>query len=413
MKLKLNEKFDPLYLGETRYYIITGGRGSSKSFSVNTFLNLLTFEQDHRILFTRWTLNSAYISIIPEFNEKIELLNCVDHFSVIKTEIINKRTGSEILFRGIKTSQGTQTANLKSLVGITTWVVDEAEEMADEDIFDKIDLSVRSIKRPNRVIIILNPTHKRHWIYKRFFEKAGVKEGFNGVNKDVTYIHTTYKDNIENLSKSFLAQVENIRLNNPRKYKHQILGGWVEDVEGALWKYEMIEKWRVKSAPSMKRIVVAIDPAVTSNKDSDETGIVVAGLGINDHVYVLEDVSGIMTPNGWAKQAIIALDKWEADRIIGEVNNGGELIETVLRNLDTALPYKAVRASRGKVTRAEPVVALYEQGQVHHVGTHVKLEEQMTTWDANEGTKSPDRIDALVWGVTELKFGEIDTNYWG
>jgi phage terminase large subunit len=410
--IKINEKFHPLWYGKTRYYVVTGGRGSGKSFTVSTFLNLLTFEQGHIILFTRWTMISAYLSIIPEYLEKIVLLNATPHFEVTNTEIKNKRTGSSIIFRGIKTSQGNQTANLKSLVGVTTWVLDESEEMPDEDTFDKIDLSVRKKGVDNRVIIILNPCHTSHWIYKRFFERPKIKDCFNGVVGNVTYIHTDYRDNLDNLDQSFLDRIEEIRVNNPIKYQHQILGGWLRDVDGSLWKQKLIDKWRVYELPEMARIVIAIDPAVTSNKKSDETGIVVAGLGVNNRAYILEDLSGKMTPNDWAKTAIVAYRKYKADRIIGETNNGGDLIETVLRNLDPALPYKSVTASRGKVTRAEPIVALYEKGVVSHNGYLSELEAQMVTW-TKDSDWSPDRIDALVWAVTELLIGYVDDNYWG
>ena len=203
----LNPKFN--YLGTpSRYFIVTGGRGSSKSYSVTTFLLLLTKESGHVVLFTRYTLVSAAISIIPEFIEKIELMQMEDQFVVTKDEIINIVTGSKIIFKGIKTSSGTQTANLKSLQGVTTWVLDEAEELTDEDTFDKIDLSIRHKTKQNRVILILNPTTKEHFIYDKFFESKGIQQGATLIKDDTTYIHTTYLDNIENLSESFLKQVE-------------------------------------------------------------------------------------------------------------------------------------------------------------------------------------------------------------
>lgn len=161
------------------------------------------------------------------------LLN--DFFEVNKNEIKNKKSNSEIIFRGIKTSSGDQTANLKSLQGVTTWILDEAEELTDEITFDKINLSIRQKGKQNRVILILNPATKEHWIYKRFFESEGVKEGYNGVKGNVTYIHTTYKDNINNLDESFINEVERIRLTNPKKYEHQILGGWLDKAEGVVF----------------------------------------------------------------------------------------------------------------------------------------------------------------------------------
>ena len=235
MELKINEKFKPLITSDCRYFIVTGGRGSAKSFTTSAILTGLTYERGHRILFTRYTLTSAHLSIIPEFVEKIELFNSNDDFYITTKDIQNKLTGNEILFRGIKTSSGNQTANLKSLQGITTWTNDESEELDNEDTFDTIDLSIRQKGIKNRIILILNPTTKEHWIYKRFFQNKGVKEGFNGEKDDVCYIHTTYKDNEENLSKSFLKQVERIRLENPNKYKHKILGGWLDKAEGVVF----------------------------------------------------------------------------------------------------------------------------------------------------------------------------------
>ena len=235
----LNDKYQSL-LSNTRYFIVTGGRGSGKSYAVTAITAGLTFHKNQRILFSRYTMTSAHISIIPEFIDKIERMKAMSAFAITKTEIINTLTGSSILFRGLKTSSGNQTANLKSLQGLTTWILDEAEELTDEDTFDKIDLSIREQSAHNRVILILNPTTKEHWIYKRFFESKGVQEGFNGTKDDTTYIHTTYLDNIENLDKSFINQVERMRIQNPSKYNHVIMGGWLHKAEGLIFpSYEI------------------------------------------------------------------------------------------------------------------------------------------------------------------------------
>ena len=220
---------------DTRFFVLTGGRGSGKSFEVGRFTSLLSFETGHKILFTRQTMTSAGLSIIPEFQEKIDLLELNGCFGVKRSEIINTRSNSEIIFKGLKTSSGDQTASLKSLQGVTCWILDEAEELVDETIFDKINLSIRQKGVQNRVILILNPATKEHWIYKRFFERTGVKAGFTGVHNNVTYIHTTYKDNIENLDQSFLDEVELIKKNNPKKYEHVILGGWLDKAEGVVF----------------------------------------------------------------------------------------------------------------------------------------------------------------------------------
>ena len=188
-----------------------------------------------RVLFTRYTMVSAHLSIIPEFLEKITLLGYENIFSVNKAEVVNLKNRSDILFRGIKTSAGNQTASLKSLTGVSNWVLDEAEELIDEDIFDTIDLSIREKEIQNRIILILNPVTKEHWIYKRFFEDKGVEAGFNGIRDNVCYIHSTYLDNKENLSKSFLERIETLKHNNFKKYQHKIMGGWLERAEGVVF----------------------------------------------------------------------------------------------------------------------------------------------------------------------------------
>ena len=225
---------------DTRFFIITGGRGSGKSFEIGRFTTLLSFVKNHKILYTRQTMTSANLSIVPEFQEKIDLLDLNGAFDIKRSEILNVGSGSEIIFKGLKTSSGDQTASLKSLQGVTTWVLDEAEELTDESTFDKINLSIRQKGVQNRVILIMNPATKEHWIYKRFFQNAGVEEGFTGQKGNVTYIHTTYKDNEENLDQSFLDEVDRIKIDSPKKYKHVILGGWLDKAEGVVfdnWKY--------------------------------------------------------------------------------------------------------------------------------------------------------------------------------
>ncbi len=236
-KIDLNPKYQALFNADSRYFVITGGRGSGKSFAVNTFLVLLTYEENTKTLFTRYTMSSASMSIIPEFREKLELMGIENQFEITKTEITNKLNGSSIYFSGIKTASGDQTAKLKSIQGINTFVLDEAEELMDELSFDKIDYSIRSKTSKNRCILILNPTTKEHWIYQRFFQNRSIPDGFNGTREGVTYIHTTYQDNIDHLSKSFVNQIERMKERRPEKYHHQIMGGWLQRAEGVIFKH--------------------------------------------------------------------------------------------------------------------------------------------------------------------------------
>ena len=242
--ININEKFKPLIDNEDcRYFIVTGGRGSSKSFSVSLSDVTDKFTPKRRTLFTRYTMASASLSIIPEYLEKIEMLNVAKYFDINKSDIRNNLTGSDIIFRGIKTSSGNQTANLKSLQGVTTWILDEAEELTDEETFDKIDLSIRQKGTHNKIILILNPTTKEHWIYQRFFESKGVQAGFNGVKDNVCYIHTTYLDNIANLDDSFINSIEVMKERRPEKYKHQILGGWLDKADGVIFDNWVLGKF--------------------------------------------------------------------------------------------------------------------------------------------------------------------------
>lgn len=432
-RLNYSSKYRPLFpafdpatgqaLGDgpsatTRYIIVNGGRGSGKSFAVSSAVHTTLLQPDYKWLYTRWTLTSAKDSIIPEFTEKMDLTHTASQFKVTTSpsaDIVNTITGSQILFRGIKTSQGTQTAKLKSIQGINGWVLDEAEEMPDEDTFDKIDLSIRDPRRPNLIILCFNPAHKRHWIYKRWWAPHNLPDhGYNGVIGDVTYISTDYRDNtaLPRTNPEYIKIARRTAETNWRKYRNIWLGGWISELEGALWSYDMIHNQRVTAdnLPEFKRVVIPIDPSVTGKVGSDETGIVPVAEGADGHFYVLCDKSGVYSTKAWAKIAIQEYRKWMASRVVGEVNNGGDLVEDALRNVDRTVRYKSVRASRGKYTRAEPIAALYELGLVHHVGQMQDLESELMSYKGPEDDYSPGRLDSLVWGLSEVS--GINPNSW-
>ena len=287
--IDINPKYEPIKISDSRYYIVTGGRGSGKSYSINLLLLLLTYESGHTILFTRLTLSSAYISIIPEFIDKIETLGVQEHFYITKNEIINKLSGSKIIFKGIRSSSGDQSANLKSLTNVTTWVMDEAEELVDENIFDKIDLSVRNLKQQNRVILILNPVTKEHWIYDRFYQDRGVEAGSNTTKENTTYIHTTYLDNVDNLSKSYLEQIERIKIRRPEKYKHQMLGGWLAKAEGVIFS-----NWNIGQFKKVGISVFGQDYGFAA----DENTLVETNIDVNNKIIYLKEcfyIKGLTT----------------------------------------------------------------------------------------------------------------------
>jgi len=224
----------------------------------------------------------------------------------------------------------------------------------------------------------------------------------------VTTRGATY-DNMANLPPSFFAAII-------RKYegtnlgRQEIYAELIEQLEGALWQRAWIDDRRVALGTpeqyNIRRLVVAIDPNVTTSEESDEAGIVAAGIGENSHGYVFRDASGRMSPLDWANRAIDLYLELKADTIVAEANNGGELVEITIgvaaRNRGMVVPVQLVHASRGKRTRAEPVAALYQQGKVHHVGEFPDLEDQMCTWENKPGEASPDRLDAVVWGLSEL-----------
>ena len=220
----------------------------------------------------------------------------------------------------------------------------------------------------------------------------------NHVTRGSTY------DNRANLAPTFYSKVIS-KYEGTRLGRQELNAEILEDVEGALWQQMWIERGRVRKAPQLQRVVVAIDPAGTHKPKSDQTGICVAGLGDDGEYYVLHGYGYRLSPQGWATRALDLYDQYEADRIIGEVNNGGEMVESTVRNVREEAPFTQIHASRGKALRAEPIAALYEQNRVHHVGIHPELEEQMCTFPvANE---HDDIIDALVYALTELS-GESD-----
>ena len=222
--------------------------------------------------------------------------------------------------------------------------------------------------------------------------------------QDVFVTRGITTENSQNLPAVYIEEMM-ARYGGTRLGRQELLAEVLEDVPGALWQRDWIERDRVDRAPEFRRVVVAIDPAASSGEDADETGIVVVGMGTDGRGYVIDDVSGRYTPHEWARHAISAYRQHKADRIIAEKHNGGEMVENTIRMIDPNVSYKAVHASRGKVTRAEPVAALYEQRRVSHVGSFPQLEDQLCNFSSDidrNRSGSPDRLDAMVWALTGL-----------
>jgi predicted phage terminase large subunit-like protein len=218
-------------------------------------------------------------------------------------------------------------------------------------------------------------------------------------------------ENRANLAPTFLDQMK-ARYEGTRIGRQELYADLLDDVPGALWNRAMLDELRVRSAPGLRRIVVAVDPATTSGEHADMTGIIVAAKGEDGHGYVLEDLSCRTSPDAWARTVAAAYTRHKADRVVAEVNQGGDLVESVLRTIDPHLPLKKVHASKGKRTRAEPIAAMYEQRKVHHVGGFPDLEDQACSFTPDGYDGSPDRVDALVWALTEL-MGEAEVTFSG
>lgn len=403
--IKLNSKYKTLFEQPKgiRYYIITGGRGSSKSFTVNTWGCLKVVKSKSKILFTRYTLTSAKISIIPEFIEKIEMLNIDSEFDVNKSEIVSK-SGGEILFRGLKTSSGTQTANLKSLSGVDVWVLDEAEELVDEKMFDKINLSIRDTTKQNIVVLILNPTLKEHWIYQRFFEDAEVQAGFNGVKGDTCYIHTSYLDNIENLSESFLQEVEKIKKNNPIKYENEILGGWLDTLEGVLFPKDSLRLTDNMNLDEVEEYLAYIDVATSKGNDYHVCimGAIINGtLNIVDVVYTQEpaEVNILMTAQ--------LINKYDPEFVRIESNGVGALYTQMLApHITSDSTLLKAHTSANKHSRIFNVSGWVKDNVVFksnpvHKSEYYNFFKGVTSYLMDGTSKNDDAPDS-VWGLSVM-----------
>lgn len=413
-ELQFRRKYEPFFnavsefrniresVSHIRYFILIGGRGSGKSTALSKFVSEATYN-NYGILLTRFTLTSAETSVIPEFRNMCETIGNSNDFSFKRNQVINNKTGAIIDYKGLKPTSNNSTGALKSIANKNVFIVEEAEDCHNFELFDKVDNSIRMKGKHNIIVLCLNQGHVSHWIFKEFIQP------FNkGLRDDVLVIESTYLDNLKHLDDSFIKKAEMLKKTNLARYNHVFLNKWKDDVDGALWSQKNIDENRIlEESTKYRRIVVSIDPAVTSNENSDEHGLVVVGMVSRDEFHVLEDKTCKATPDQICKMAVALYHKYRADRIIGEVNNGGDWIEQLLRTVDRNISYKAIRASRGKITRAEPIASLYDQNKVKHVGFYANLEYEMTTYTGDPREKSPNAMDALVWGLTELSVNNI------
>lgn len=273
------------------------------------------------------------------------------------------------------------------------WVDELAKYKYPQETWDMLEFGLRLGDKPQ---ILVTTTPRPIPIIKKLLKDKSTIDVRGSTYENADHLPAKYLERLK-------AKYEGTTLG-----RQELFGEVMEDMPGALWQRARIEDNRKVVIPDLTRVVVAIDPAMTANEDSDETGIIVAGVGKDKHGYILDDRSLRGSPHAWASEAVAAYSKYKADRVVAESNNGGDMVEYTVTTVDSHASFKKVYASRGKSTRAEPVAALYEQNKVHHVGSFAELEDQMCSW--LPGDDSPDRMDALVWALTELMLdgpGEI------
>lgn len=321
-------------------------------------------------------------------------------------------TGGEIWALGLDDKERVDKILGKEFAVVYFNECSEISYHAVETALTRLSQRVPGLRR-NLAFFDCNPPTKSHWAYKLFVEKKNPVSNLPLKNpEDYVAMKMNPTDNAANLPPGYVEKtLENL---SGKKRERFLLGNWTDENENALWKPSLIDPFRkslevVRNEGGFERVVVGVDPAVTSNDSSDSTGIVVVASrkeADSRRFYVLEDATLSASPERWAQTVVATFERWKADRVVVETNNGGDLVAATLRNISANLPVKNVRATRGKILRAEPVAALYERGLVSHVGEFFELEEQMTSFTGTDpAEKSPDRLDALVWALTDLAIG--------
>lgn len=385
-----------------------GGSRSGKTFELCRTLCLFALVAGGRYAIFRQHFNSVRTSVFMDTIPMVLKL-CFPGQTVelnkSDTYFFCPATGGEIWGLGLDDKERVDKILGKEFTAIYFNECSEISFHAVETALTRVSQQTPGLR--NRIFFDCNPPSKAHWAYKLFIQKTHPETRLPLTNPEqYAAIQMNPIDNAENLPQGYIEQtLGNLSLNKRKRF---LLGEWSDDNENALWKMSMIDPYRKSEVPSdLERIVVGVDPAVTNSENSDYTGIMVVGKKQNksdgkSHFYVLDDQSLLASPHDWAVAVCNTYRKWNADKVIAETNQGGDLVVETLRNVDAYLPVRTVRATRGKIVRAEPIAALYEQGLVHHVGLFEQLEEELTSYTGEAGKKSPDRMDALVWALTDL-----------
>jgi len=386
-KIKIPVAFSEL-LTPSRYKAYHSGRGAAKSHSGASAALIRGGERKLRIGCFREIQLSIKDSIKQLLDDKIEAYGLGGFYESLQNEI-RGRNGTNFIFAGL----GKMTTDqIKSMEGIDIAIVEEAQTISARSL----EVLIPTIRKTGSELwFFWNPRNANDPVDLRFRGET--------VPEDAIIRKVSYRDNPffpEELKK----EMEFDRKNKPERFGHIWEGEYEPMAVGAIWTRLVIHQGRRAEAPEMHRIVVSVDPAVSNTENSDETGITVEGLGVDGRGYVLDDVSMKGSPAQWATRAIAAYDKWQADAIVVEKNQGGDMVKHTLDTARPGLPIIEVVATRGKHIRAEPVASLYSFGRISHVGTFTKLEDQMCQMVAGgyDGGGSPDRVCSMVWGFTEL-----------
>lgn len=376
--MRFSPKYKPLFkvMPDVRYYLVKGGRASGKSYAVNTSQCVSTYRDPFNILFARYTMTSAEVSVVPEFRDKVVALELENHFRVKAADIVNLTTGAKILFRGLLASSGNQVAKLKSLQGIKTFVLDEAQELNDPVLFDTIDFSVRTPDAPNAVILSHNPTDVHSWIYERFYRN--VPEGFNGIIGDVCYISTTYLDNIHNLNPSIVKQAEKMRLADYDKYRNIWLGEWATLSEGIIYK-----QWKEISLNDWPKALPCFY-GVDWGYSNDPTAVVCCAYDIDTKTVYLREVcyQPRLLAGHIARIIYEDMEAWGVNReadIYCDPARPEHIGELRMNNL-CAMPAD----NRNKAGR----ISYLQYFSVRYAGEHIKWESERYSWKPDTKDRS-------------------------
>lgn len=391
-----------LISGSAKHIMLFGGSRSGKTFALCCALAVRALKAPgsrHAVI--RRHFNGVKTSIGMDTLPKVMKLRFPGiQYTYNKTEnFFTFSNGSEIWLAGLDDAQRADKILGKEFATVYFNECSELDYSSVMTALTRLAQNVPDLK--NKAFYDCNPPGKTHWTYRVFIEKVDPLDRAALINPgDYASMRINPADNAGNLPPGY---IENTLAGLPARQRKRFLEGLFSDESaGSLWKQKELDEHRVLSPPELERIVIGVDPAVTGNEDSDLTGIVAAGLGEDGRFYILADRSCRASPLEWAKEVVKLYHELEADRVAGEVNNGGDLIESLLREFDPDISFIPVRATRGKFIRAEPIAALYEKGKVSHVGIFRALEEELTGYSPRMAVKSPDRMDALVWALTEL-----------